>query len=377
MKQVIKNYAFNAAARTITLSDFSGGQPVLLERLALITDTTTNKILYNFADSSLATAAVSSNNVITLSTLQGGEANTDKLRIDYDTVTGDTAYDTPVLASGAATAAKQDTGNTSLGSIDTKLPSNLTVTSTRLLVDGSGVTQPVSGTVTSNIGTTNGLALDATLTGGNLKAQGNVASGASDSGNPVKVGGRYNSSAPTLTDGQRGDLQLDSSGNLKVTSGGTQTVSGTVGATQSGTWTVQPGNTANTTAWKVDASSVAVPVTDNGGSLTVDGTVTANAGTGTFATKETRSTTGTTSSVNDTNSSTTLLSSNASRLGASIFNDSSATLYIKTGTTASTTDYTAKLYTDEYWEAPYGYTGRIDGIWSADSTGAARITEYS
>lgn len=40
--------------------------------------------------------------------------------------------------------------------------------------------------------------------------------------------------------------------------------------TQSGTWTVQPGNTANTTAWKVDASSVPVPITDNSGSLTVD-----------------------------------------------------------------------------------------------------------
>ena len=44
----------------------------------------------------------------------------------------------------------------------------------------------------------------------------------------------------------------------------------TIPVTQSGTWTVQPGNTANTTAWKVDASSVAVPVTDNSGSLTVD-----------------------------------------------------------------------------------------------------------
>lgn len=41
-------------------------------------------------------------------------------------------------------------------------------------------------------------------------------------------------------------------------------------AAQSGTWTVQPGNTPNTTAWKVDASSAAVPVTDNSGSLTVD-----------------------------------------------------------------------------------------------------------
>ena len=37
-------------------------------------------------------------------------------------------------------------------------------------------------------------------------------------------------------------------------------VSGTVAATQSGTWTVQPGNTANTTAWKVDNSAVTQPV---------------------------------------------------------------------------------------------------------------------
>lgn len=48
------------------------------------------------------------------------------------------------LPTGAATSAKQDTGNTSLSNIDTKIPSNLTVTSTRLLVDGSGVTQPIS-----------------------------------------------------------------------------------------------------------------------------------------------------------------------------------------------------------------------------------------
>lgn len=40
----------------------------------------------------------------------------------------------------------------------------------------------------------------------------------------------------------------------------TATVSGTVAATQSGTWTVQPGNTANTTAWKVDGSAVTQPV---------------------------------------------------------------------------------------------------------------------
>ena len=60
----------------------------------------------------------------------------------------------------------------------------------------------------------------ATTEGGSTSAplamQGNVASVAADSANPVKVGGVYNSSAPTLTNGNRGDLQLDANGNLKV-----------------------------------------------------------------------------------------------------------------------------------------------------------------
>ena len=51
---------------------------------------------------------------------------------------------------------------------------------------------------------------------GQQVVQGNVASGSADAGNPVKVGGKYNSTPPTFTDGQRGDLQLDSAGNLKV-----------------------------------------------------------------------------------------------------------------------------------------------------------------
>jgi hypothetical protein len=46
----------------------------------------------------------------------------------------------------------------------------------------------------------------------------------------------------------------------------TQPVSGTVTANQGGTWTVQPGNTANTTAWKVDGSAVTQPVS---GTVTV------------------------------------------------------------------------------------------------------------
>lgn len=47
-------------------------------------------------------------------------------------------------------------------------------------------------------------------------AMGNVASGATDSGNPVKVAGVYRSTFPTLTDGQRGDLLLGSRAALAV-----------------------------------------------------------------------------------------------------------------------------------------------------------------
>lgn len=48
------------------------------------------------------------------------------------------------------------------------------------------------------------------------QVQGNVASGAADSGNPVKIGAVFNTALPTLTAGQRGDAQMDANGNLKT-----------------------------------------------------------------------------------------------------------------------------------------------------------------
>lgn len=47
-----------------------------------------------------------------------------------------------------------------------------------------------------------------------------VASGATDSGNPVKIGGRHNSALPTFTNGQRGDLQIDANGRQLVAASG-------------------------------------------------------------------------------------------------------------------------------------------------------------
>lgn len=86
--------------------------------------------------------------------------------------------------------------------------------------------------------------------------------------------------------------------------------------------------------------------------------------------------TATLSNVAGSASSVTLLSANTGRLGATIVNDSTANLYVKFGTTASTTSYTVLLGASAYYEVPFQYTGRIDGIWDS-ATGNARITELT
>ena len=53
---------------------------------------------------------------------------------------------------------------------------------------------------------------------------------------------------------------------------GTLVTTGTLAATQSGTWTVQPGNTANSTAWLVTGAGGTFPVT---GTVTATGTLAA------------------------------------------------------------------------------------------------------
>lgn len=80
-----------------------------------------------------------------------------------------------------------------------------------------GVNAVAAGTGASSTGTIRVVtATDSTI--GTLTG-GGVASGATDSGNPVKVGGVYNTTAPTLTNGQRGDAQMDARANLATTLG--------------------------------------------------------------------------------------------------------------------------------------------------------------
>jgi hypothetical protein len=70
-----------------------------------------------------------------------------------------------------------------------------------------------------------------------------------------------------------------------------------------------------------------------------------------------------------------LLAANTARRGVIIYNESTAVLFVKFGTTASNTSYTLQLAANTSWTmADPIYTGRIDGIWAA-ANGNARITE--
>jgi hypothetical protein len=96
---------------------------------------------------------------------------------------------------------------------------------------------------------------------------------------------------------------------------------------------------------------------------------------GTITTKT--SSTGTQYSVASSASDVTILISNANRLGAAVFNDSTATLYLLLAAgTSSTTNYSVQLVANALFELPYGYTGIVKGLW-ASATGNARVTEFT
>lgn len=115
-------------------------------------------------------------------------------------------------------------------------------------------------------------------TAGGTAVSGNSPAGTADTGAPVKVGGVYNSTLPTYTTGQRGDLQISARGVLFSTiaspSGGTAQVSSNSGdatPAQSALFVINQGAVFNGTnwdrargdtfgAWVVDAPSSAATV---------------------------------------------------------------------------------------------------------------------
>jgi hypothetical protein len=215
----------------------------------------------------------------------------------------------------------------------------------------------VTGTVTSNQGgapwTVTGTGTAGSPAAGIVTIQGNASgtpipisgsitatnpsvstTGSAPPGSATYIGGSVTTSSPTYTTGQMSGLSLTTAGALRVdasattqpisgsvsitgtpsvtvSSGtvtvtqatgtnlhtvidsGTVAISGTVAVTESGTWTVQPGNTANTTPWLATinqggnsatvTASNALKVDGSATTQPISGTITANAGTGTFA----------------------------------------------------------------------------------------------
>lgn len=82
-------------------------------------------------------------------------------------------------------------------------------------------------------------------------------------------------------------------------------------------------------------------------------------------------------SLGNTTASALALAVNLSRLGATFFNDdTAASVYLKMGTTASSTSFSIKIAPGGYYELPFKYIGRIDVI-STVATGSLRITELT
>jgi hypothetical protein len=78
MKTLLKNYKFNAADKTVTILDGN----ITLDNLLIITNVTTNTIIYNF--SAPTKGGVLSGNVLTLTFDTTAMSNTDTLQIFAD-----------------------------------------------------------------------------------------------------------------------------------------------------------------------------------------------------------------------------------------------------------------------------------------------------
>ena len=301
---------------------------------------------------------------LTSTTITGTVAATQSGTWNINNVSG-----TISLPTGAATSALQTTGNTSLSSIDSKTPAlgqALAAASVPVVLTASqlstltplstvAVTQSTSPWIVSNGGT---FAVQAAQSG---------------TWNITNISGTVSlpTGASTLAEQQTQTTSLQLLDDTVYTDGVGTVTKGIAILGQDGT---------NPQAIKTDAN----------GELQVDvltmPTVTVTAtnldirdltsSSDSVSIVEQKSATGTQSNVAGSATSVTLLSSNANRLGASIVNDSAAILYVKMGTTASATDYAVRMYPNDYFEVPFNYTGRIDGIW-ASATGSARVTEYT
>jgi hypothetical protein len=238
----------------------------------------------------------------------------------------------------------------------------------------------VSGTVTSNQGTPNTLAnaWPITITDGYGQIQGSAlnpiyVTGNITAANPsvgsnnaaalgfdTQVGGIVATAAPTLVNGNLSAMSLTTLGGLRID--GVYAVA-TANATAADV--MNSGGYVTTAAPTYVTGQLNPLSLDTSGNLRVTGFVTTN--------KAATSSVTSVATVATTN--VTLLASNATRVFASIFNNTGKTMYIKLGTTASIVSFTTQLFDKSYWEIPNDYTGQIDAF--TLGTGTVLVTELT
>ena len=196
----------------------------------------------------------------------GTNLNTSALALDT-TVSG-TQVSQGSTSSGQKGSLIQGAVTTSAPTYTTAQTSPISLTTAGAIrVDASGSTQPVSGTVTANLGT-----IGAAATAAKQPALGTAGTASTDvitiqgiasmtkllvtpdsvalPANQSINNSQINGVTPLMGNGTTG------TGSQRVTIASDNTAFG-VNANQSGTWTVQPGNTANTTDWLVRGRGVA------------------------------------------------------------------------------------------------------------------------
>jgi hypothetical protein len=300
----------------------------------------------------------------------------------------------------------------------------LSLTTTGLLrVDGSGVTQPVSGTVavSSVAGTvavtqsTSPWVVSGTVTAnagtGNFNNASVGVTAAAPPADATYMGALVTTAAESgLTSGDMYPLNLTTTGQLRIdgiyplatvvaTAVDMAQVGGVVTAAAPAYTTatvnalslttvgglrldgVYPAGTANASAPDVGNSggyvTTAAPVYTTGQLNPLSLDVAGNLRVTGFVVTNKASTSSITSVAITANANNALLASNVNRIAATIYNDTNKLLYVKYGTTASTTSFSLQLLPNSYFEVQNDWNGEIDAFAPNGASGAARVSELT
>lgn len=263
------------------------------------------------------------------------------------------------LPSGAATSALQGTGNTSLATIATNTTDAATQTTLALIkaktdnIDVALSTRAVTGLTDTQLRAT---ALPVSAASLPLPA------GAATSA----LQGTLNTTASgLLTDTQLRATPVPVSGTITATTGG-------LTDTQLRATAVPVSNSSLPLPTGASTSALQSTLNTTASGLLTDTQLRASA----VSVAPAKSATATLSNVSASASSVTVLASNAARLGATVYNDSASSCYLKLGSSASSTSFTELLAPNAYYEVPFQYTGILTGIW-VSAVGSARVTELT